>query len=94
MCLFIELGKHVYHGERMNSIDFGCYRSKVKVTMTMCIIDKRGCAGMLRFALLYFLGILLATSWSLWCHFDTAAKKKSIQGDIVIEVGSSWGYIG
>ena len=34
-----------YHGERMNSIDFGCYRSKVKVTMTMCIIDKCGVRG-------------------------------------------------
>ena len=43
VCLFIELGRHVYHGERMNSIDFGCYRSKVKVTM--CIIDKCGVRG-------------------------------------------------
>ena len=40
VCLFIELGKHVNHGEtqRMNSIDFGGYRSKVN--FTMCIIDK------------------------------------------------------
>ena len=30
----------MYHGERMNSIDFGGYRSKVKVTMG--IIDKCG----------------------------------------------------
>ena len=43
MCLFIELGRHVYHGERMNSIYFGCYRSKVKVTM--CIINKCGVCG-------------------------------------------------
>ena len=43
MCLFIELCRHVYHGERMNSIDFGGYRSKVKVRMG--IIDKYGVRG-------------------------------------------------
>ena len=45
MSLFVELGRYVYHGERMNSIDFGCYRSKVKIMMTMCIIDKCGVRG-------------------------------------------------
>ena len=43
VCLFIELDKHVNYGERMNSIDFGGYRSKVKVTMG--IIDKCGVRG-------------------------------------------------
>ena len=33
MCLLNELGRHVKHGERMKSIDFGGYRSKVKVMM-------------------------------------------------------------
>ena len=33
-----KLGKHVNHGERMNSIDFGGHRSKLKVRMG--IIDK------------------------------------------------------
>ena len=30
---FVKLGRHVNHGERMNPIDFGGQRSKVKVTM-------------------------------------------------------------
>ena len=33
MCFFVKLGRHVDHGERMSSIDFGGQRSKVKVTM-------------------------------------------------------------
>ena len=33
MDFFIKLCRHVYHGERMNPIDFGGQRSKVKVTM-------------------------------------------------------------
>ena len=33
MCFLIKLGRHVNHGERMNPIDFGGQRSKVKVTM-------------------------------------------------------------
>ena len=33
MDFFIKLSRHVYHGERMNPIDFGGQRSKVKVTM-------------------------------------------------------------
>ena len=33
MDFFIKLCKHVYHGERMNPIDFGGHMSKVKVTM-------------------------------------------------------------
>ena len=33
MCFLIKLGRHVGHGERMNPIDFGGKRSKVKVTM-------------------------------------------------------------
>ena len=43
MCLFIELGRHVNHGERMNSFDFRGYRSKVKVMMGT--IDKCGVRG-------------------------------------------------
>ena len=30
---FVKLGSHVNHDERMNPIDFGGQRSKVKVTM-------------------------------------------------------------
>ena len=33
MDFFIKLGRHVNHGERMNLIDFGGQKSKVKVTM-------------------------------------------------------------
>ena len=33
MCLFIKLGRHVHYDERMNPIDFGGQRSKVKVTI-------------------------------------------------------------
>ena len=33
MCFFIKLGRHVNHGERINPIDFGGHRSKVKVTL-------------------------------------------------------------
>ena len=33
MDFFIKLGRHVYNGERMNAIDFGGQRLKVKVTM-------------------------------------------------------------
>ena len=32
-CFFVKLGRHVNHDERMNPIDFGGLRSKVKVTM-------------------------------------------------------------
>ena len=32
-CFFVKLGRHVNLGERMNPIDFGGQRSKVKVTM-------------------------------------------------------------
>ena len=32
-CFFVKLGRHVNHDERMNPIDFGGQRSKVKVTM-------------------------------------------------------------
>ena len=35
MCFLIKLGRHVRHGERMNPIDFGGQRSKVKVTMNV-----------------------------------------------------------
>ena len=33
MYIFIKLGRHVNHGERMDPIDFGGQRSKVKVTI-------------------------------------------------------------
>ena len=33
MFFLIKLGRRVSHGERMNPIDFGGQRSKVKVTM-------------------------------------------------------------
>ena len=33
MCFLIKLGTHISDGERMNPIDFGGQRSKVKVTM-------------------------------------------------------------
>ena len=35
MCFFIKLGIHVSHSERMNPIDVGGQRSKVKVTIEM-----------------------------------------------------------
>ena len=35
MYFFIKLGRHVNHGERMDPIDFGGQRSKVKVTMNI-----------------------------------------------------------
>ena len=35
MCFFIKLGRHVSNSERMNPIDFGGQRSKVKVTIEM-----------------------------------------------------------
>ena len=33
MCFLIKFDRHVNHGERMDPIDFGGRRSKVKVTM-------------------------------------------------------------
>ena len=33
MCFFIKLGRHVSYSERMDPIDFGDQRSKVKVTI-------------------------------------------------------------
>ena len=33
MCFFIKLGIQVSHSERMDYIDFGGHRSKVKVTI-------------------------------------------------------------
>ena len=33
MCFFIKLGIHVSHSERIDPIDFGGQRSKVKVTI-------------------------------------------------------------
>ena len=33
MYFFIKLGRHVNHGERIDHIDFGGQRSKVKVTV-------------------------------------------------------------
>ena len=38
MCFVIKLGRDVNHGERMNLMDIGGHRSKVKVMMD--IIDK------------------------------------------------------
>ena len=57
MCLFIELGRHVNHGERMNSIGFGGYRSKVKVTMG--ITDKCGVRGDATLCVLIFDFVLM-----------------------------------
>ena len=34
-CFLVKLGTHVNHDERMNPIDFGGQRSKVKVTMNI-----------------------------------------------------------
>ena len=33
VCIFIKLGRHIDHSERMNPIDFGNQRTKFKVTM-------------------------------------------------------------
>ena len=35
LCFSFTLGKHVSHSERMDMIDFGGQRSKVKVTIDM-----------------------------------------------------------
>ena len=35
VCLFIKFGRHFYYDEKMNPIDFGGRRSKVKVTLHM-----------------------------------------------------------
>ena len=45
----MKLGRHISHGERMNSIDFGGHRSNVKVTMAL--LNNVGCAGMLHLRL-------------------------------------------
>ena len=37
----IKLCRHVYHGERMNPIDFGGQRSKVKVTMDIPVYGNK-----------------------------------------------------
>ena len=55
MYFLIELCRHVNHGERMKSIDFGGHMSKVKVTMGIGWLTNVGCVAMLRFALLYFI---------------------------------------
>ena len=36
MCFFIKLGRYVNHSGRMDPIDFGGQRSKVKVTIDRC----------------------------------------------------------
>ena len=38
MYFFVKLGRHIKNDERMNPIDFGGQRSKVKVTMDMADI--------------------------------------------------------
>ena len=43
MCFFVKLDRHVNHGDRMNSIDFGSHKSEVKATMG--IIYKCGVRG-------------------------------------------------
>ena len=35
MCFLIKLGRHISHSERIDRIDFGGKRSKVKVTIDM-----------------------------------------------------------
>ena len=46
---FVKLGRHVDHDERMNPIDFGGQKSKVKVTMDIygnnTIETKLSCAS-------------------------------------------------
>ena len=59
MCFFIKLARYVNHCERMNSIDFGGNRSKLKVTMG--IIDKCGVLGDATFCVVIFTSI---SEWS------------------------------
>ena len=68
MCLFIELDRHVNHCERMNSIDFGGYRSKVKVMMG--IIDKCGVRGD---ATLCFVKFYIKADMKSYTPLETAA---------------------
>ena len=35
MCFLIKLSRHVSHGKRMGTVDFGGQKSKVKVTMNI-----------------------------------------------------------
>ena len=65
MCLFIKLGRHVYYDERMNPIDFGGQRSKVKVTIDIYgnklvnkIKTKPLCASSSNLAYSYMLAIV------------------------------------
>ena len=57
MYFLIKLSRHVNHGERMDPIDFGGQRSKVKVTMGIygnklvnTIVTKLLCASLSNFA--------------------------------------------
>ena len=38
MFILIKLGRHVNHGQRMDPIDFGIQRSKVKVTVDIYVV--------------------------------------------------------
>ena len=40
-CFFVKLGRHVHHDERIDPIDFGGQRSKVKVTCTIYIYGNK-----------------------------------------------------
>ena len=42
MYFFIKLGRHVNHGERMDPIETGGQRSKVKVVTVACFFVKLG----------------------------------------------------
>ena len=40
MCSFIKLGRHVSYSERMDPIDFGGQRSKLKVTIDILTFNE------------------------------------------------------
>ena len=66
MYLFI---KHVNHGERMNPIDFGGYRSKVKVTMG--IIESCGVCGDATLCVVIFC-LCILNPFQIWCAAGVA----------------------
>ena len=62
MFFFIKLARHVNHDERMNSIDFGGHRSKMKVRIG--IIDKCGMRGDAALCLVIF---IIGSILTFWC---------------------------
>ena len=63
--------RHVNHGERMNSIDFGGHMSKVKVTMGIWLLTKCGVRGDSTLCVVIF-SILIKVSVTWANEYDCA----------------------